>query len=56
MADEVRELEARRIAEALRASGWNKTRAAGLIGMPIRTLTEKMKQYGIVRDDPRAPR
>jgi len=56
VADEVRELEARRIAEALRASGWNKTRAAGLIGMPIRTLTEKMKQYGIVRDDPRAPR
>ncbi len=42
---ELRELERRRMAEALAASGGVKTRAAQLIEMPIRTFTLKLKQY-----------
>jgi two-component system, NtrC family, response regulator AtoC len=45
IADELRELERRRMAEALSASGGVKTRAAQLIDMPIRTFTLKLKQY-----------
>jgi transcriptional regulator with GAF, ATPase, and Fis domain len=45
IADELRELERRRMAEALVASGGVKTRAAQLIDMPIRTFTLKLKQY-----------
>ena len=43
--DELRELERRRMAEALAAAGGVKTRAAQLIDMPIRTFTLKLKQY-----------
>ncbi|HUJ57896.1 MAG TPA: sigma 54-interacting transcriptional regulator [Kofleriaceae bacterium] len=45
IAEELRELERRRMAEALVASGGVKTRAAQLIDMPIRTFTLKLKQY-----------
>ncbi len=45
IADELRELERRRMAEALLAAGNVKTRAAQLIEMPIRTFTLKLKQY-----------
>ncbi|HTR53278.1 MAG TPA: sigma 54-interacting transcriptional regulator [Kofleriaceae bacterium] len=45
IADELRELEKRRMAEALAAAGGVKTRAAQLIDMPIRTFTLKLKQY-----------
>jgi DNA-binding NtrC family response regulator len=45
IADEIRELERRRMAEALAASGGVKTKAAQLIDMPIRTFTLKLKQY-----------
>jgi DNA-binding NtrC family response regulator len=45
IADELRELERRRMAEALVASAGVKTRAAQLIDMPIRTFTLKLKQY-----------
>lgn len=45
IADEVRELERRRMAEALVAANGVKTRAAQLIDMPIRTFTLKLKQY-----------
>jgi DNA-binding NtrC family response regulator len=45
ISDELRELERRRMAEALAASGGVKTRAAQLIDMPIRTFTLKLKQY-----------
>jgi two-component system response regulator AtoC len=45
IADELRELERRRMAEALAAAGGVKTRAAQLIDMPIRTFTLKLKQY-----------
>jgi DNA-binding NtrC family response regulator len=47
VADEIRELERRRIVEALEACGGIKTRAAAAIGMPIRTFSFKLKQYGI---------
>jgi two-component system, NtrC family, response regulator AtoC len=43
--DEIKELERRRMAEALAAAGGVKTRAAQLIEMPIRTFTLKLKQY-----------
>jgi DNA-binding NtrC family response regulator len=45
IADELRELERRRMAEALVAANGVKTRAAQLIDMPIRTFTLKLKQY-----------
>ena len=40
-----KELERRRMAEALVAAGGVKTKAAQLIDMPIRTFTLKLKQY-----------
>jgi len=45
IAEELRELERKRMAEALAAAGGVKTRAAQLIEMPIRTFTLKLKQY-----------
>ncbi|HEY5944465.1 MAG TPA: sigma-54 dependent transcriptional regulator, partial [Kofleriaceae bacterium] len=45
IADELKELERRRMAEALTAAGGVKTKAAQLIDMPIRTFTLKLKQY-----------
>ena len=45
VADEIKELEKRRMAEALAAAGGVKTKAAQLIDMPIRTFTLKLKQY-----------
>jgi DNA-binding NtrC family response regulator len=45
LADELAELERRRIAEALAASGGVQTRAAELIGMPRRTFLMKLKKY-----------
>ena len=47
LADEIRELEKRRILEAMAAAGGVQTRAAELIGMPVRTLFGKLKLYGI---------
>jgi two-component system, NtrC family, response regulator AtoC len=44
LAEEVRELERRRMTEALAAAGGVKTRAAQLIDMPIRTFTHKLKE------------
>jgi two-component system, NtrC family, response regulator AtoC len=47
VADELRELERRRMVEALAAAGGVQKRAAELIGMPVRTFTMKYKQYGL---------
>jgi DNA-binding NtrC family response regulator len=47
IADELRELERRRMVEALEAAGGVQRRAAELIGMPQRTFTMKYKQYGL---------
>jgi DNA-binding NtrC family response regulator len=46
--EEIKELERRRMEEALEASGGVQTRAAELIGMPLRTFVLKLKQHGIV--------
>ena len=45
ISEELRDLERRRMTEALAAAGGVKTRAAQLIEMPIRTFTLKLKQY-----------
>lgn len=47
IADEVAELERRRMREALVATRNNQKRAAQLIGMPLRTFVAKLKQYGL---------
>ncbi|NMO19863.1 sigma 54-interacting transcriptional regulator [Pyxidicoccus fallax] len=54
IAEEVRELEYRRMREALEAAGGVQTRAAQLIGMPLRTFKFKARRYQLPR--PRAAR
>ena len=56
--DEVRELERARIAQALVAAGGVRTKAAALIGMPLRTFLTKMTGYGlqaVARDGTSSP-
>jgi two-component system response regulator AtoC len=43
----VQQYEARLIQDALRSTGGNKTEAARLLGLPIRTLTRRIKQLDI---------
>lgn len=45
--EEIRELEVRRLTQALEAAGGVKARAANLIGMPIRTFADRLKHHGI---------
>ncbi|HEX3761699.1 MAG TPA: sigma 54-interacting transcriptional regulator [Kofleriaceae bacterium] len=47
IADELQALERRRMTEALRVTGGVQRRAAELIGMPVRTFTFKLTQYGL---------
>jgi len=47
IAEELQALERRRMTEALRATGGVQRRAAELIGMPVRTFTFKLTQYGM---------
>ena len=47
LGEEIEELERTRIAEALRSTHGNQTRAARAIGMPLRTFLSKLKRYGI---------
>ncbi|QSQ28453.1 sigma 54-interacting transcriptional regulator [Pyxidicoccus parkwayensis] len=54
IAEEVRELEYRRMREAMEAAGGVQTRAAQLIGMPLRTFKFKARRYQLPR--PRADR
>ncbi|HEY8207138.1 MAG TPA: sigma 54-interacting transcriptional regulator, partial [Myxococcaceae bacterium] len=51
IAEELREIERRRMCEALSASAGVHTRAAKLIGMPLRTFTFKLKRYRISERD-----
>jgi two-component system, NtrC family, response regulator AtoC len=51
IADEVRDLERRRMVEALRATAGVQNRAADLIEMPLRTFATKLKRYRIVPAD-----
>lgn len=39
----------RETAEALEVSGWNKTRAARLLGITPRTMFTRVKKYNLVR-------
>ncbi|WP_199732653.1 MULTISPECIES: sigma 54-interacting transcriptional regulator [Corallococcus] len=56
LAQELRELERRRMMEALDAADGVQTKAAALIGMPIRTFSFKLKQLGVqVRPGRRGP-
>jgi len=48
--EEIRELEIQRISAALAATGGNQTRAAELIGMPLRTFVNKLKRHNIGSD------
>jgi two-component system response regulator AtoC len=50
LADELRDIEQRRMTEALESAGWIQTRAAELIGMPLRTFQQKVKLYRLARD------
>ncbi len=45
--DQIKELERSRMIEALEQTGWVQTRAAELIGMPLRTFQQKVKLYGL---------
>ncbi|WP_437827078.1 sigma 54-interacting transcriptional regulator [Sorangium sp. So ce1153] len=54
LAEEVKDLERQRIQEALDATGGVQTRAADLIGMPIRTFSSKLKQHGIASHKPKS--
>jgi two-component system response regulator AtoC len=47
IAEEVRELERRRMIQALTATGGVQTRAAELLRMPRRTFVAKMRDYGL---------
>lgn len=47
IAEEMSALERRRIEEALAATGGVQTKAAELIGMPLRTFVLRLKQHGI---------
>ena len=49
--DEIRELERRRMIEALAATGGVQNRAAELIQMPLRTFVTKLKRYAITAAD-----
>jgi len=47
LSEEIEEIERTRIAQALATSGGVKTKSAQMLGMPIRTFSMKVKQYGI---------
>jgi DNA-binding NtrC family response regulator/pSer/pThr/pTyr-binding forkhead associated (FHA) protein len=49
--DEVRELERKRMIEALAATGGVQNKAAELIQMPLRTFVTKLKRYAIMPSD-----
>jgi DNA-binding NtrC family response regulator len=52
--EELRELELRRMVEALEACGGVQKHAAQRIGMPLRTFVLKVKQHGLGRGSPGA--
>ncbi|WP_437986833.1 sigma 54-interacting transcriptional regulator [Sorangium sp. So ce117] len=47
IAEEIRDIERTRMCQALDAADGVQKRAAALLGMPVRTFTFKLKQYGI---------
>ncbi|XXY49148.1 sigma 54-interacting transcriptional regulator [Sorangium sp. So ce269] len=56
IAEELREIECTRMRQALDAAEGVQKRAAALLGMPVRTFTFKLRQYGIsAREGKRGP-
>jgi two-component system C4-dicarboxylate transport response regulator DctD len=53
LADRVSEFEAREISAVLDAYAGNTLRAAETLGLPRRTLNDKMRRYGISSDPDR---
>jgi two-component system response regulator AtoC len=47
LSDELEEIERLRMTEALARAHGIKTKAAALLGMPIRTFNMRVKQYGL---------
>ena len=47
LSDEIEEIERQRMTEAMTRTNGVKTKAAAMIGMPIRTFNMKYKQYGL---------
>jgi len=45
--EKVQQFEARMLQEALDASGWNRAEAARKLGMPVRTLSYRLKVLGV---------
>jgi DNA-binding NtrC family response regulator len=43
----VRDYEASKLREALEAAGWNRSEAAQKLGIPVRTLSYRMKVLGL---------
>ena len=49
LADQLRALEKAQMRRALDATGWNKTRAAAALAMPLRTFLTRVKKLGLTR-------
>ena len=47
--ERVTEFEAQLIRQALAANGWNQSKAARQLRMPVQTLSYKIGKYGIVK-------
>ena len=47
----LRDIERAAVADALRASGWNRSRAARRLGVPRHILLYRIKKFGIVEDE-----
>ena len=54
--EQVASLERARIEEALRAEGWNISRAAARLGLPRNTLRYRMERHGLMDSGEGAPR
>jgi DNA-binding NtrC family response regulator len=52
LSDEIRELEKCRIIEALAAANGNRTQAAALIGMPLRTFVARLRTHELQENSP----
>lgn len=49
--DKVHQFEARMLQETLAATGWNRAEAARKLGMPVRTLSYRMKVLGVKKPE-----
>ncbi|XXU36625.1 helix-turn-helix domain-containing protein [Sorangium sp. So ce1000] len=49
----MQQVEVRLLQEMLETAGWNRTEAARRLGIPVRTLSYRMKVLGVRRPSPR---